>query len=250
MGWSHIAIVVGTAAASGTTVNASSSLSVDENDLLVASFHWQGAAAGDTITIDQSDGTDAFTNIANTKTVEGFDLGTGMAYLIVAGADAAFTPRFTLSAAGIERDILVRQFRPDSGDTVTLDTSNGSSGNGTALSSGVVTTTGTDEVVVGCGGQGNGTSLTSEQINSVAADAATDSASVYYNNWYRILTATFAGGQATETAGGAANSWGCAIACFKSVGAGGPSAGTDTATAGLTESLNTVSVTLSIQESG
>ena len=32
--------------------------------------------------------------------------------------------------------------------------------------------------------------------------------------------------------------------------AGGPSAGTDTATAGLTESLNTVSVTLSIQESG
>ena len=32
--------------------------------------------------------------------------------------------------------------------------------------------------------------------------------------------------------------------------ASGPSAGTDTATAGLTESLNTVSVTLSIQESG
>jgi len=32
--------------------------------------------------------------------------------------------------------------------------------------------------------------------------------------------------------------------------AGGPSAGTDTATAGLTESLNTVSVTLRIQESG
>ena len=35
-----------------------------------------------------------------------------------------------------------------------------------------------------------------------------------------------------------------------STAAGGPSAGTDTATAGLSESLNTVSVTLSIQESG
>jgi hypothetical protein len=220
MGWSHIAIVTGTAA-TGTTVNASSSLNVAANDLLVASFHWQSGQAADTITIDQSDGTDTFTNIANTKTVEGNDFGTGMAYLVVAGADAAFTPRFTLSAAGIELDIFVRQFRPDSGATVSLDTSNGSSGFGTALVSGTVTTTGTDEVAVGCGGQGNGTSLTSEQINSVDADAATDSASLYYNNWYRILTATFAGGQATETAGGAASNWGCAIACFKSVGAGG-----------------------------
>ena len=40
------------------------------------------------------------------------------------------------------------------------------------------------------------------------------------------------------------------LVTFKKAAAGGPSAGTDTATAGLTESLNTVSVTLSIQESG
>jgi len=46
-----------------------------------------------------------------------------------------------------------------------------------------------------------------------------------------------------------ADGWCIAAVSIKPV-VGGPSAGTDTATAGLTESLNTVTVTLSIQESG
>ena len=46
------------------------------------------------------------------------------------------------------------------------------------------------------------------------------------------------------------NSFLAAGALVVKTATGGPSAGTDTATAGLSESLNTVSVTLSIQESG
>jgi len=52
----------------------------------------------------------------------------------------------------------------------------------------------------------------------------------------------------TSTLGGS-HVW-CCCAVVYAAAAGGPSAGTDTATAGLTESLNTVTVTLSIQESG
>src|SRR3990167_6080949 len=105
MGWTQIAFVAGYAAASGTQVSASAALNVAAGDVLIAHTGWQGALSSDTVTVDQSDGTDTFTTPAAAKAVQASDVGSALSYLVAAGADAAFTPRFTLSAAGIRRGV-------------------------------------------------------------------------------------------------------------------------------------------------
>ena len=220
-GWTQIALAAGYDAVSGTTNNTSTSLNVAVGDLLIAHTGWQGAVSGDVVTVDQSDGTDTFTTPAAAKGVQASDIGTALSYLIVGGADATFTPRFTLSAAGTRRGIAVYQFRPDASETVSADGANVGLGLGTALATGTITTTGTDEVVVGGGGHDNGSLLTVEQIGGVNADGSSDyDADGFYGIWYRILTATMTNGTADATAA-ASDNWAISVHAFKSEAAGG-----------------------------
>jgi len=225
-GLTQISVVKGYAAASGTTVSCtvggtSGALNVLAGDLLVAHTGWQGAVSSDTAEVDESDDTDTFTTPAAGKFVQASDIGSAVSYLIVAADDSSFTPRFNLSPAGTRRWIGVEQFRPDAGETVTEDGVNAAGGSSTSLNSGNITTTGTDEVVVGGGGEANSGPMTALQINSVNADgSAISTPDEFYGIWYRILTATFTNGASTATTTGIDN-WAGSIIAFKSAAAGG-----------------------------
>lgn len=226
--WTLTTSVEGYAAASGTAVSATAALNVLTNDLIVCYTGWQGAVSGDTVTVDENDGTDTFTTPAAGKTVTASDIGGAMSYLIVTGDDASFTPRFTLSAAGTRRWIACYQFRPDASETVSVDGVTSAGGTSTSLNSGNITTTGTDEVVFGGGGWANGGTLLSDHaIGGVADDGNLDddpAGGIYYSLWYRILTGTMTDGAATATAVGSDN-WTCSIIAFKSEAGGGGGGG-------------------------
>jgi len=140
------------------------------------------------------------------------------------------TPRCTYAAAQVFRTVIVLQFRPAAGETVTKDDSSIALGNSTTINSGTITTTGTDEVAVGFSGEYQVNSTTAEQINGVAATEPAGSPQGEAAGWYRILTATFAGGAATATMD--TNNWLGAVIAFKS-DTGGPPA----CTAGLNLTL-------------
>ena len=93
-----------------------------------------------------------------------------------------------------------------------------------------------------------GTSTESNTLIGEAEDVNSDSD---FATQYKTGAGTSIGWTSEVIGDGLGNQgfW-CIAAVAIKPAAGGPSAGTDTATAGLTESLNTVTVTLSIQESG
>lgn len=216
MAWTFVASASNYAAASGTALNTSTALNVSAGDVLIAYAGWQDAVSGDTVTIDQSDGTDAFTMVAATKAVQASDIGGAMGYLVAAGADAAFTVRFTLSAAGIRRGILVLQFTPDAGDTIAVDGATVAVGSSAALDSGSITTAGSD-VLVACGGAHASGIDTGRQYAGVNDDGSDLTANVYYGLWYRVTTDD---GAATSNAGGNDN-WVCSVMGLSATAGGG-----------------------------
>jgi hypothetical protein len=84
------------------------------------------------------------------------------------------------------------------GATRVTDGSNEATGAGTSISSGAITTTGSDVVVVGTYGNYVGTTTSSEQIGGVSASGRVGTKS---SMWYRILTTTMTSGSATGTTG-------------------------------------------------
>ena len=214
MAFTFIAAAGNVNAASGTTLDATASLNVAAGDLLVC---W--------ISNETSLGTYSCASVsgapANAFT---FDVGDTISnnvfgqsgYLLSAAVDAAATFRATWAAARDIRKFIVMQFRPTAGSTVSKDTSNDNTGLGTASTSGNITTTGTDEVVVGYSDLFNSGSTTVEQINGVAADGVSRQAPA--SMWYRILSATFAAGGASCTQA-ISDSWTCGIMAFTAAGA-------------------------------
>jgi hypothetical protein len=210
-------------------------LNVAAGDLLVAWTEWQNAATGDTVVVDENDGTDTFT--AGTPLINTNDTGGCFSWLINAPADASFTPRTTISNASRRIAFLVLQFRPDAVDTVTLDDEGTpASGSGTAMASNTISTTGTDEAVVGAASHSGGSEVfTSEQIGGAAADGAIDGVSNNYAGmWYKLYTSTQTNISATATAS-TSDLWVCNIVSFKSVAGVASAALTGTATESITE---------------
>jgi len=148
-------------------------------------------------------------------------MGGALLWLSVVSTDAAFTPRFTISPARIRRSIAVYQFRPDAGETVSTDGVNVGLGTSTTTNSGNITTTGTDEVVVGGHSHANGGSFSTIQIGGVAVDGSFAPAGQGFAVIsYRILTAVLTAGAATAVQG-ASDNWVGSILAFKSAAAGG-----------------------------
>ena len=106
----------------------------------------------------------------------------------------------------------------------TLDVGN-AAGNDTNdfMDSGAITTTGTDEVVIGYNHTWTGTATFSNPvINSVAATEPAYSPQATYDHYvYRILGATFSGGHYIATLSGAYNQWIQSIISFKAAAGGG-----------------------------
>ncbi len=200
----------------GTTLDAGASLAVQSGDLLIAWCKWETNTAA-APSVAGTDGSQAFTLDAPDNIDHGNgDLSGAFLYKISATADAAFTPRFTLSATGSWRRFHVLQFRPDASETVTKDGSSVASGSSAAPNSGNITTTGTDVVAVGAYGEYSALTTSSELIDGVAATEPTGSPRANSSVWYRILTAAFTGGAASATLSGSQD-WICGVVAFKSV---------------------------------
>lgn len=243
MGWSVIAVAKGFTSSVTDTVNASSSLNVAAGDMLFCGFSWQNAESGNTVTIDQSDGTDTFTpgNLA----VNSNDIGGGSAWLLNASADGTFTPRMTVSASSRRLDFIVIQVRPDASETQSLDfDETPQTGSSNSLASSNANTSGTDEIVFGIGSSAGGSGFSNSEIDSTAATL--EEGGAYIAVWYRILTATFTAGNATITAGN--DLWICNIIGFKSVAAvGGVDVLATTDALVLTEYTATVNAETNVQ---
>jgi len=197
-----------------TTVDASSSLNVAAGDLLVAWTQWQNANSADTIVVDQNDSTNTFT--AGTPLVNSSDIGGQFSWLLSGPADATFTPRTTISNNSRRISIIVMQFRPDSGETVTLDAEGTpASGSSTSPASNNISTTGTDVVALGGVSTGAGGGASSEQVDGTAFDDTDGAAGGHSKLFHRILTATFTDGNATATIGN--DLWVANVIAFKSV---------------------------------
>jgi hypothetical protein len=197
MAWTFIASASGVADASGTTVDCSASLNVAAGDLLVGFLCNEGTV--NTYAIAATTGAaDSFTFDAGDKIGNATSVIGSFGYVLSAAANATATFRGTYGVAQTNKTILVMQFRPTAGATVTKDGSNGNlnGSGGTAIASGNITTTGTDEVALGASDLFNNGTTSAEQINSVTADGVLRQTRA--SIWYRIVTATFTG-QATGT---------------------------------------------------
>lgn len=212
------ATAINTGTAGPITVSASPALNVAAGDLLVAYVEWQGAETGNTLVVDENDGTDTFTN--GTQVVNSSDIGGQFAYLLSTPADASFTVRATITESSRRLFIGVLQFRPDAAETVTMDVQNTGSGSSASLLSGNITTTGTDEVVCGGGSDAEGgTAFSAMQLGDVNATGSTGDGTSYGRIWYRILTEVMTAGHAQATS--ANGLWVCNIISFKVEAAGG-----------------------------
>lgn len=210
---------------SGTTLDMGASLNLAAGDVLVIWVKWEGAAT--TVSVAKSTGSPAntFTFDAGDMTNHSNnDLHGILGYLLAASADASATMRVTWALTRPHRRGIIMQFRPDSLETVTKDASNIGSGTSAAPQSGVITTTGTDEIAVGGYGEYSASTTSSELINGAAATEPTASPQNISSAWYSILTATFTGGRASATIVGNED-WICNVIALKSVAADVPSFG-------------------------
>lgn len=201
---------------SATTV-AVSLTGVTAGNLIVCFIKGEGGS----VSITVSDGTSTLADGTRTDSTSG---GAQFSYLLSAnGGNRTYTATF--GAAQTFRRIFVIEFSYTGGSTGSLDAQNTGSGTSTAPASGTITTTGTDEVVLGFYVDFSGQLSTSEQINGVAADFVLDNPAVANDAmWYRILSATFSGGTASATIA-VSGEWICNVIAIKATAAGGGGAG-------------------------
>ena len=202
-----------------STVDTSTSLNVAANDVLVDWCKHEGATTS-MATAKTTGGNSGTFDAADKVTHSNTDLEAQFGYVLAASADATHTRRLSLGAARSYVSLITHQFRPDASETVSKDASNIGQGNGTAISTGNVTTTGTDAAGVGGYGEYVANVSSSHQINGVAATGVvhTNSIANFTASWYRILSATFTGNASCSNSSG---DWVAGIIVLKSVAAGG-----------------------------
>lgn len=215
MALTYVAVV--SAALSGTPGDMASSLNVAAGDLLIAL--WGCYNDPGAVSIADTDGsTNSFTMLT---TANSGALYTGIGYVLSATADATATFRLTFGTSRGYTGFIVYQFRPDAGETVSLDTSGASAaGSSTTPQSANFTTTGDDEVAVATLYLSNGKTWNdNREIGDVACDGYTDPR-IEHHGWYKIFAATQSGIHAQANMG-ASDTWLIDVASFKSAAAAG-----------------------------
>ena len=200
--------------ASGTALNVTVT-STGAARILVVWCKWEGAN-GSILSIS---GGGTWVN-GTLKDHTNGDLHGQFAY-VLSSTSGTTTVTMTLSAARTFRRIHFWEFSYAGTASLDAQITNSSTG-ATAITSTNITTTGTDEVVLGGYGEYSGDTVTSPLINAVAAaQSLIDSpASTYTGSWERIVTATFTGA-ATATLS-AADPWVCNAISLKAVAGGIP----------------------------
>jgi hypothetical protein len=216
MGFAHIASAYAYGGGSGTTLDTTPSLNIQAGDVLVGVVSWEDGAS--TMDVRDTAGNNIFTLLAvinNTNNNNWQHLG----YRLIGQADAAATFRATWGTARSYRNIGVMQFRPDSGDTVSLEAGpSGAEGTGSSMASGSINPGGDDLILFSAAKNYNPQIFSAEQIGGVNADIVVDVGS-FAGMWARLLTS--APGSVTGTATGANNTWVADILAIKAAAATG-----------------------------
>ena len=219
MGWSFIAVESGTTAGNGTTLDCDGALNVAAGDLLVGVAKWDGTDPGS----NKIEATSPNINTFTLKAVQDVtNICMFVGYKLVADANAAATFRLTLGSNKSYRMIKVMQFRPDGGETTTLDAgpNPATAGSGDPIS-GTISPEGDDLVVVGGLGVFDfGFDDVPSEIGEVASDDESLSAG-YGGIWHKIYTESQTNIAAAVTWDAGAAEWVCDILGFKSAVAGG-----------------------------
>jgi hypothetical protein len=214
MAFTHIATVGNAGDAAGGTLDASATLNVQAGDVLVGWAKVEGLGAAN-IGFDEDSGGESFNMEVSTLGTNNDALRGQFGWRVAASSNATFRPRMTCESSHDFRRMIVHQFRPDPGDTVSFVVGSAGIGDGTSIASGNVSPTGDDLIAVGGFGEFTNTTTTSEQINGVAATEPSGSPQASNtSSWYRILSSGFTDGQATATTGSSA-AWVCSIIVLK-----------------------------------
>ena len=218
MGFSYIGSVSNYIVNAGTTLDTVGSLNVAANDVLVGAAGW--ASATTLATIAETGGGNAlemFDVVANTNT------WLRMGRKIGAGANNT-TWRLTTDSLPY-RYFCVMQFRPDAGETITLDAGpSAGTGSSTAPQSGNINTSGTDEIIIGALSCFDYTTVTSELVADGAATGAVDvgaAGEILLGMWYKIFTGDPGDAIHAQATLGDAFNWCADIVAIKSVAAAG-----------------------------
>jgi hypothetical protein len=209
-------------AATGTAINCSSALNVAAGDLLVACCGWEGAASSGFKVADSDGSTNVMDLLAEVKgtSVNNF---CRIGYKIAASAKASSTIRLSSTASLTNVYFVVYQFRPDSGETVTKDAgpSAASSNGSTAVQTGNISTTGTDEVVLAVVRNYLNSVKSSFLIAEGAPDGYDESPSFpAFATWYKLFTSAQSNVHAQVTIA-TSTYWDSDIIAFKSAAAAG-----------------------------
>lgn len=120
-------------------------------------------------------------------------------YMLSAVNTGTVTYTITFAVSSFERGIVAYVFAPSGAVTFDVQIA---TGNGSTVTSGNITTTGTDEIVFGGSYDENARTYSAWQINSTNADG--NKGTVSFSGWYKTFTSTFTGAAtATLSAGGA-----------------------------------------------
>lgn len=182
---------------------------VGAGNLIVLYAKWEDVVGSCTVT----DGTTSLT--MGTSNSAAIGPCSHFGWLLSANSgNKTYTVTFPASAAF--KRILIAEFSYSG--TAAFDAETSTRSNATSITSGNITTTGTDEVVFGSYAEYSSLTRSAHQINGVAADAVI-TAATNTDMWYRIVSATFTG-QATATLADAGD-WTCHIIGFKATAAAG-----------------------------
>ena len=218
MGMTFVASAGASAAGSGATLDATAALNVAAGDILVAFCGFSGTDT--TVKIEATSGN--ANTLTDTTHGNATDQNASMGYKLVADANGTATFRLTLGANRSWRYLRVWQFRPDSGETVTLAAGPAwGVATSTAIQSGNVSATGDD--LLGFGGASIWDyAMSSQQIADTSYDGL-DYVNQLGGSWYKLFTTdqTDIHVQATLSPSAA---WAAGIFIIKSAaGAGGSS---------------------------
>lgn len=226
MSISWIATVTGSAGVSGNDIDCTATITVSAGDILFCCVSWEDGASNPSVYDTEGVPVNTFTMTSTSNSVGTY---LAMGHVLVANSHPdGMTYRFHLDTARAYRGIILMQFRPDGGETVTLDAGPSSdTGSGTsAMVSGNINTGGeSDNVLVGGAAGYNDRTINAgtNKIAEIVGDALTSlniGGAILQYMWYRLITAD--PGDVIHAQADLSNvtNWCCDILAVKSVAAG------------------------------
>lgn len=216
--FTFVASASGSADSSSTTISTSTTLDIAAGDLLIANITYEDDDAATTVSVvDDGAGANTFTFDAGDEFhfPTTFTINMHPGYRLSATAHTGATFTATLSQSRPFKRLVVMQYRPGSGETVTKDVSGTreNSGSGSSITTGSFSTTGTDGVACGVMGIYTSGTHSSSTIGGVAADNSKQESGNFV--WCRILTAGLTTQTGSTTYTGSSD-WVASVLAFKS----------------------------------